>query len=126
MDVRDVEMPLHDRYALARAQLHAGQPLEAARTLEPVRDELPVSGLLVLARAYADSAQLGRARDVFGQVVELDPTDDWARYALARVEHRRGDRDAAAQHLRVAVALSPQPEYARRLEALLAGAPLLA
>ena len=114
----DVQMDLYDRYRLAGAQLEAGQPIEAARTLEPARDELPVSGLLLLARSYFASAQLGRARDVLTRVVDLDPSDDWARTALSRVEERRGDRVAALQHARVAAALSPRPEHTERVAAL--------
>ncbi len=112
------DMPLYDRYALAQAQLSAGQPAEAAQTLEPAADELPTSGLLLLGRAYFDSAQLGRAHDVLSRVVELAPTDDWARFALGRVEERRGNAVAAARHMRLAVALAPRAEYESRLAAL--------
>jgi Flp pilus assembly protein TadD len=109
------ELPLYDRYVLAQAQLDAGQPLEAARTLEPAAAELPTAGLLLLARAYFGSAQLGRARELLLRVVELAPTDDWARFLLGRVEERRGDDVAAGQHFRLAAALSPRPEYLERL-----------
>ena len=108
MDVVDV--PLYDRYALAQAQLDAGQPLEAARTLEPVADELPTAGLVLLARALFGSARLDPAREVLLRVVEQAPTDDWAHFALGRVEQRRGDTEAALRHVRLAAALAPRAE----------------
>ncbi|HWG95407.1 MAG TPA: tetratricopeptide repeat protein [Mycobacteriales bacterium] len=112
------EMELYDRYRLAEAQLAAGQPHEAATTLAPAEDELPVQGLVLLARAYAGSAQLGRARAVLLRVVDADPVDDWARYALGRVEEGLGDRAAAEEHYRVAIALRPRDEYRERLARL--------
>lgn len=112
-----VEMTVHDRYVLARRQLEAGQPLEAVRTLEPAAAELSgsASALLVLAQAYFLSAQLRKAGATLERVVELDPTDDYARFLLGRVAERRGDGPCAREHFRVAVALAPRPEYLSRL-----------
>jgi Flp pilus assembly protein TadD len=112
------EMDLYDRFRLASAQLEAGQAHEAARTLGPAEDELPAQGLVLLARAYAGSVQLERARAVLLRLVDADPVDDWARYALGRVEEGRGDRAAAEEHYRVAIALRPREEYRARLARL--------
>jgi Tfp pilus assembly protein PilF len=114
------DMTLYDRYSLATARLEAGQPLEAARTLEPVATEVAqsASAQLLLARAYFGSAQLSRARAAFARVVELDPTDDYAHFALGRVAERSGDVQAAMGHYRVAAALAPRSEYLDRVAAI--------
>ena len=102
-----------EQYRLAEAYLEAGDPLEALRLLEPLADELreQAGGLLLLGRAYFHSAQLTRAQDALERVVELAPTDAYARFALGRTLQRRSRHAEAAVHLRVAAALDPRPEF---------------
>ncbi len=102
-----------ERYRLAEMYLDAGDPLEALRLLEPLTDELRThaSGQLLLGRAYYHSAQLARAQEAFERVVEMAPTDAYARFALGRTLQRRSRHDEAKVHFRVAAALDPRPEF---------------
>jgi Flp pilus assembly protein TadD len=102
-----------ERYRLAEVHLEAGDPLEALRLLEPLADELRThaGGQLLLGRAYYHSAQLARAQDAFERVVEMAPTDAYARFALGRTLQRRSRHDEAEVHFRVAAALDPRPEF---------------
>jgi tetratricopeptide (TPR) repeat protein len=113
-------MDLVQRYRLAQDYLDDGAPLAAVETLRPVEAELTetASGQLLLARAYYHSAQLTRAERAFARVVELNPADDYARFALGRTLERQSRPGEAMAHYRVAVALSPRPEYLERLAAL--------
>jgi Flp pilus assembly protein TadD len=109
-----------DRYRLAQTYLDDGAPLAALETVRPVEAELAetVAGRLLIARAYFHSAQLGRAEQAFARLVEMDPTDDFARFAMGRTLERQNRQEEAAAHYRIAAALSPRPEYLERLAAV--------
>ena len=74
------EITTYERYRLGQAYLDAGDPLSAARVLEPAVEAEPTSAALwsVLAKAYFASSRLRRAETAFERVVELDPSDDHA------------------------------------------------
>ena len=119
------EMTTYDRYRLGQAYVDAGDPLAAARVLEPAVDGGSTSAALwlVLAQAYFASSRLRLAQSAFERVVELDPSDDYARFGLGRALERQGRRAEALAQYRLAFALSPKPDYAdalRRVEARLA------
>jgi cytochrome c-type biogenesis protein CcmH/NrfG len=84
-----------------------GQPVEAARILEPVVAAEPANeaALELLARSYFGSAQLGRAETALTRLVELAPANGWARRALARTLERQSRAAEAVAHHRVADAL---------------------
>lgn len=112
-------MTMFDRYRSAEALLEKGAPLTALETLEPMVDELHdvAAGQLLLGRAYFASAQLNRAQKAFERVVELDPTDGYAHFALGRTFERQGVEDRALTHYRLAAAMDVRPEYHERLAA---------
>ena len=119
------EITTYERYRLGRAYLDAGDPLSAARVLEPAVEAEPTSAALwsVLAKAYFASSRLRRAEAAFERVVELDPTDDHARFGMGRALERQSRHAEALAQYRIAFALSPEPDYAdalRRVEARLA------
>lgn len=107
-----------DRIRLAEAYLDGGDPLQALDILTPLRAELDghAAGQLLLARVYYHSAQLGRAQTTLEHLVELEPTDHYARFLLGRTLERRNRPAEAVAHYRLAVAMSGQAEYRDRLE----------
>ncbi|MEU3273565.1 tetratricopeptide repeat protein [Saccharomonospora sp. NPDC006951] len=89
------------------------RPLDALKALEPVLDadsDKP-SVQLLAGRAYFHSAQLGRAERALTRVVELDPSDHYARFVLGRTLQRLGRLVEALAQLRMASAMNPVPEY---------------
>ncbi|HEV2782752.1 MAG TPA: tetratricopeptide repeat protein [Actinophytocola sp.] len=93
------------------------RPLDALAVLGPVLDAEPdkPSVHLLAARAYLGSAQLRRAEQAFLRVIELDPTDHYARFALGRTLQRLGRLAEAVTQLRMAAAMHPVPEYQEAL-----------
>ena len=113
-------VPLDDgieRFRAAEDKLRRGAPLHALTDLEPLLADEPVSRsvLELAARAYYASAQLSRAEAAFARLVELDPTDAYARFALGRSVARQQRFPEAVGHLRVACALDPRSEYREAL-----------
>lgn len=98
---------LYDVVARGRMLLAAGDPAAAAGVLAPAAALAPTDRAVHtdLARACFDSAQLTRAEAAFRALVDLDPTDLWARRGLARTLRRQSRRDEAAAQDRIADAL---------------------
>jgi Flp pilus assembly protein TadD len=93
------------------------RPLDALAALAPVLDAEPdkPSVHLLAGRAYLGSAQLRRAEQAFLRVIELDPTDHYARFALGRTLQRLGRYPEAQTQLRIAAAMHPVPAYQEAL-----------
>lgn len=93
------------------------RPLDALKALRPLLEAEPdkPSVQLLAARAYLHSAQLRRAETALNRVLELDPTDDYARFALGRTLQRLGRLVEALGQLRMASAMNPVPEYQEAL-----------
>src|SRR6184192_1973004 len=109
-----------EAFRRAESLISQRRPLEALRALETVLAEAPdaKSVHLLAGRAYFSSAQLRRAERSFLRVLELDPTDHYARYALGRTLQRQGRFTEAQTQLRMAAALNPSPEYHDALSAI--------
>lgn len=101
------ERDLHSEFLRADLFLNVGQPAEAARILRPVVDAEPrnEAALELLARACYGSAQLGPAEEALTRLVELAPSNGWARRALARTLERQSRPAEARVHHRMADAL---------------------
>ncbi len=93
------------------------RPLDALAALAPVLDAEPdtPSVQLLAGRAYLGSAQLRRAEAAFQRVLELDPTDHYARFALGKTLQRQSRLVEAQTQLKIAVAMRPSPEYQEAL-----------
>jgi tetratricopeptide (TPR) repeat protein len=106
-------LDLAEAYERGVVRFEFGDYAEAARLLAPVATAEPrnVSVRLLLARAYFHSAQLRRAEAELTAVVELDPVDDFARFALGRTLERQSRHAEALPHYRLAAAMRPDPEY---------------
>ncbi|MGH8776682.1 MAG: tetratricopeptide repeat protein [Jiangellaceae bacterium] len=105
-------------YRAAAVLYAAGDAVGAARELEPLvaDDAAPKSVLELAGRAYFRSAQLRRAESAFERLVERDPTDAYARFALGRTLERQSRRDEAAACYRIAAAMDPKDDYAEALD----------
>ncbi|SES11114.1 tetratricopeptide repeat protein [Actinokineospora terrae] len=93
------------------------RPLDALAALAPVLEAEPdaPSVHLLAGRAYLGSAQLRRAEQAFLRVLELDPSDHYARFALGKTLQRQSRLTEAQTQLRMAVAMNPLPEYQEAL-----------
>ena len=102
-----------ESFRRAERLLAQRRPLEALRELAAVVDAAPdaPSVHLLAGRAYLSSAQLHRAEWAFLRVLEIDPSDHYARFALGRTLQRQGRLTEAQAQLRLAVAMNPVPEY---------------
>ena len=101
-------------YRVAHDLLVRRAPVEALAVLEPALAEDPRNtGLRSLrAWAYLIRVQLGRAEDELADLVAEDPSDVWARHALGRALERQSKHAEALPHLRLAAAMSGDPEHA--------------
>jgi tetratricopeptide (TPR) repeat protein len=86
---------------------------EAMAVLEPALDQEPGNtGLRTLrAWAYFIRVNLGHAEAELRSLVEECPDDIWVRFALGRVLERQSRYDEALPHLRLAAAMSADPEH---------------
>ncbi|MFD0269978.1 tetratricopeptide repeat protein [Streptomyces sp. NPDC127106] len=100
-------------FRAAERLLAARDPHGAVKLLDSVIAAHPESGAarLLRARAYFASAQLRRATREFELIVEREPDNAFAHFALARTHERAGRPDQARRHFRLAAALDPQPDY---------------
>ena len=71
---------------------------------------------LLAGRAYLNSAQLrARRGGVRQRVLDLDPADHYARFALGKALQRQGRLAEAHAQLKMAAAMDPRPEYQEAL-----------
>ena len=70
---------------------------------------------LLAGRAYLQSAQLRRAEQAFLRVLEQNPSDHYARFALGRTLQRQSRLEEARAQLAMAVAMNPTPDYQEAL-----------
>jgi Flp pilus assembly protein TadD len=99
-------------HLLATANPHAAAVvLERARDLEPEQASIREA----LARAYYATGRIGAAEAEFAVALELDPVNDYAHFGLGLCRLRAGDHAGARGHLRLAVAMRPEPQYREAL-----------
>lgn len=101
------------------------RPLDAIKMLDPALASEPDSLSLRTLRAWAyfQSAQLHRAEKELQIIIDEQPTDLWARFALGRTFERQNRLADALPHLRMAAVMSADPEHETavlRVERLLA------
>lgn len=100
-------------YRTAHDLLGRRAPREALEVLEPALAEEPANrGLRSLrAWAYLMRAQLKKASDELAELVAEDPSDSWSRHALGRALERQARYGDALPHLRLAAAMTGDPEH---------------
>lgn len=106
-----------EAYRRAETLLARRRPLDAVQALLPVLAAQPhdASVQLLAGRAFLDSAQLRRAEAAFTRVLEIDPADHYARFALGKALQRQGRLTESLAQLRMAAAMDPRPEYQEAL-----------
>jgi len=104
--------------------LSTANPLAAATVLERARDLEPGQASIreTLARAYYSIGRIRDAEAEFAAALQIDPVNDYAHFGLGLCRLRTGDRVSARGHLRLAVAMRPEPEYRKALERASEGA----
>jgi predicted Zn-dependent protease len=102
-----------DVYHRAWELLEEREPAEALEILDEAIDQEPGSTSLRTLRAWAyfQRAQLGKAEVELAVLVEKCPSDVWARFALARVLERQSKYADALPHMRLAAAMTGDPEH---------------
>jgi Tfp pilus assembly protein PilF len=88
-------------------------PRGAVKLLDPVIAAHPenTAARLLRARAFFAAAQLRPAELEFTIVLEREPDNAFAHFALARTYERQLRPDQAKRHFRLAAALDPKPQY---------------
>lgn len=100
-------------FRAAEQLLAARDPRGAVKLLDSVIAAHPenTAARLLRARAFFAAAQLRPAALEFELVLEREPDNAFAHFALARTYQRAGHPDQATRHFRLAAALDPKPEY---------------
>ncbi|MEU5094212.1 tetratricopeptide repeat protein [Streptomyces sp. NPDC020996] len=103
-------------FRAAEQLLNARDPRGAVKLLDSVIAAHPenTAARLLRARAFFAAAQLRPAELEFTVVLEREPDNAFAHFALARTYERQGRPDQARRHFRLAAALDPNPQYLRR------------
>lgn len=102
-----------EAYQKAWELLERSAPREALELLEPAVEAEPEARSLRSLRAWAYfmRVQLAKAEADLKVVVEQDPSDIWARHTLGRTLARQSRFAEALPHLRLAAAMSGDPEH---------------
>ncbi|HSY00330.1 MAG TPA: tetratricopeptide repeat protein [Streptomyces sp.] len=100
-------------FRAAEQLLAARYPRGAVKLLDRVIAEHPenTAARLLRARAFFAAAQLRPAELEFTIVLEREPDNAFAHFALARTYQRQARDDEAKRHFRLAAALDPNPQY---------------
>ncbi|MBB1243684.1 tetratricopeptide repeat protein [Streptomyces durbertensis] len=100
-------------YRAAEHLLNARDPRGAIQLLDTVIEAHPehLGARLLRARAYFLAARLGAAEREFRHVVDREPANAYAHFALARTLERANRPEEARRHFRLAAALDPRPDF---------------
>ena len=111
----------YDLYRLGRDHLAAGHAAQATVALEKAKKREPRKASIreALGIAYYRIRCFAEAEEEFRTILELEPVDHYAHFALGRCLEKQGKPDEAVGHYRMASFFRPQSEdYRRALEAL--------
>lgn len=96
----------------SRSPAAAEQLLARAAAAEPHSRSI----LEALGRAQFQAGRYGQAQDSFARIIESNPADDYAQFALGLSAARTGDLRTAVEHLALANAMRPDvAHYGREL-----------
>lgn len=109
---------VYDWFVRGLSLLEGGNAEAAASLLAHARTAEPESASILeaLARATFDAGRYHEARNLFGELVEATPDNDYARFGLGLTRMRVGDVPGAVEQLALAAAMRPTREdYQRAL-----------
>jgi predicted Zn-dependent protease len=100
-------------FRAAERLLAVRDPLGAVKLLDPLITAHPenTAARLLRARAFFHAARLRAAAEEFQVVLEREPDNAYAHFALGRTLERALRPGEAQRHFRLAAALDPNPEY---------------
>ncbi|MBP8536890.1 tetratricopeptide repeat protein [Streptomyces sp. MK37H] len=100
-------------FRAAEHLLAARDPRGAVKLLDSVISAHPenTAARLLRARAFFGAAQLRSAELEFQLVLEREPDNAFAHFALARTLERANRSAEATRHFRLAAALDPRPDF---------------
>ncbi|QKV95570.1 tetratricopeptide repeat protein [Streptomyces sp. NA02950] len=100
-------------FRAAEQLLAARDPRGAVKLLDSVITAHPenTAARLLRARAFFGAAQLRSAELEFQLVLEREPDNAFAHFALARTLERANRPEEATRHFRLAAALDPRPDF---------------
>ncbi|MFI8852295.1 tetratricopeptide repeat protein [Streptomyces sp. 891-h] len=101
------------QFRAAEQLLEARDARGAVNLLDNVIEEHPEhrGARLLRARAYFLEARLQSAEQEFQWVLEREPDNAFAHFALARTLQRSSRDDEARAHFKLAAALNPRPDF---------------
>ncbi|WP_369199539.1 tetratricopeptide repeat protein [Streptomyces sp. PU-14G] len=101
------------QFRAAEQLLEARDPRGAVDLLDGVIEEHPEhrGARLLRARAYFLAARLRSAEQEFQWVLEREPDNAFAHFALARTLQRAARDQEARGHFKLAAALNPRPDF---------------
>ena len=111
----------YDLYQQGRSHLREGMPAQATVALEKAKRLEPDKASIreALGIAYFRIQRFSEAEAEFREILELQPVEHYAHFALGRCLEKQGKAAEAVGHYRMASFFRPQSEdYRRALEAL--------
>jgi len=113
----------YDLFSKGVRFLDEGHPHQAAMVLSMAKLIEPDKGSIrsALGRALFMTGRMARARREFAKAVDINPSDDWAHFALALACERTGERARALGHVKLAMAMRPGIEHYEQALRRLAG-----
>ncbi len=108
----------YDLFQAGRGLLRSGMPAQATVPLEKAKRAEPTSRSIreALGIAYFRIGRWSEAEAEFRVLVELDPSDEFAHYALGRALVNQGRREEATPHIKLARSLRPRTPDGDALE----------
>ena len=105
----------YDLFQQGREHLRKGMPAQATVSLEKAKKREPDKASIreALGIAYFRLQRWDEAEAEFRALLELQPTEDYAHYALGRVLEKQGRDQEANGHYKLASSLRPGSEQYR-------------
>lgn len=109
---------VYDWFVRGLSLLEGGNAEAAAALLAHARVREPESASILeaLARATFDAGRYAEAHGLFGELVDVSPDNDYARFGLGLSRMRTGDVPGAIEQLALAAVMRPErADYQRAL-----------